>query len=297
MLDISQVSSNIMLKQAYISYAYKNPKWKYETIVELHNYIYSQTDPTQYNLLELEIKFGNFKAEGAYKNYFLFNKDIFKLPQYLNDNVNSINFESGLRESQFYALNYFLELECKKNSDIRKIEPLKYNETIYNSGKRKSEIYNLKNELIKIETIRKDEKHHIQLRNNSNDFRITIAKEFPSDVTDKDTVELFRDKFRISYKFRFFRLDLTIVSTSKSLQEKNFGGSVTYEVEFEFDEINIRAKDFENFEAFYKIIERYLDNAFSIYEVITKEYFSQFYAINKNSESIFGDYIENILKK
>jgi hypothetical protein len=294
MIDISQVSSNIMMKAAYVSFSSHNPKWKYETIIELYNYIYHKTDQSQFNLLELEIKFGCFKFGGGWQTL-QYIEDIFKLPSVRNDNSNFINFESKLSENNFYSLIFFLDKECEKNPEIRKIDPELYNEIIYTSGKRKSEVLNLRNKEKKTVIIKKDDKHHIQIRNSGADMRITICKEFPTDVTNEDVPDMYRDKFRMSYKFRFFRLDLTVVQSGKTLQEKN-SCSNNYEVEFEFDEINFRAKEFRNFESFYRIIERYLENAFSIYESISKEFYSKFFSQSNKRESLFGDYIENVCK-
>ena len=294
MIDISQVSSNIMMKSAYVSLVSHNPKWKYETIVELYNYIYVKTDQSQFNLLELEIKFGCFKFGGGWQTL-QYVEDIFKLPLVRNENTNFINFESKLSENNFYALIFFLDKECEKNLEIRKMDPELYNEIIYTSGKRKSEVNNLKTKEKKTNIIKKDDKHNIHLRNNGADIRITICKEFPTDVTNEDVPDLYRDKFRMSYKFRFFRLDLSVVQSGKTLQEKNSCSNI-YEVEFEFDEINFRAKEFFNFESFYKIIERFLDNALSIYESISKDFYSKFFNQNNKRESLFGDYIENVCK-
>ena len=290
MIDISQVSGNIMLKNAYVSFTSYNPKWKFDTVNELYNYIYHKTDKSQHNLLELEIKLGTFKFCGVFQA-FNYVQDVFKLPAVINNEVNNINFESKIGENDFYSLLYYMDNECEKNPEIKKLDPELYNETIYSSGKRKSEVINLRTQERRKNVISKDEKHHVQLRNNGADFRITIAKEFPTEIIEMDKPNLFRDKFRMSYKFRFFRLDMTIVVSGKTQQEKD-SSSNNYEVEFEFDEINFRVKEFVNFESFYKIIERYLDNAFCFYELISKEYFTKFYNQNKKSESIFGDYIE-----
>ena len=293
-IDISTVSSNIMLKSAYASYASRNPSWKYETIVELYNYIYEKTDPSQHSLLELEIKFGTFKLLGGY-SWLQYVKDIFKLPTVKNEGGNFINFESKLTENEFYAILYSIDCECERNTEIRKFDPELYTETLYSSRKRLSEVTNMRTNEKKVHIIKKDDKHHVQLRNKGSDMRITICKEFPTDITEQDAPESFRDKFRMSYKFRFFRIDLTIVQSGKTLQEKN-SSSPIFEVEFEFDEINIRAKEFSNFEAFSKIIERFLDNAFAIYESISPEFYSRFSSIRSNTDSLFGDYIVNVCK-
>ena len=294
MIDTPQVSSNIMMKAAYISYVSHNPKWKYETIVELYNYIYHKSEASQHNLLELEIKFGTFRFGGGWQTL-QYVEDLFKIPSVRNDNINFINFESRITENNFYTLMYFLDKESEKNSEIRRVDPELYNEVIYTTGKRKSEILNLRTKEKKTQIIKKDDKHHIQLRNNGSDIRITVCKEFPTELTSEDVPDIYRDKFRMSYKFRFFRLDMTIVQSGKTLQEKN-SASNNFEVEFEFDELNFRTKEFANFEAFYRIIERYLDNAFSIYEGISKEYYTKYFNQSEKKESLFGDYIVNVCK-
>ena len=290
MIDLQQVSGNIMLKNAYVSFASHNPKWKFDSINELYNYIYHRTDKSQYNLLELEIKLGTFKFAGVFQA-FNYIQDIFKLPAVINNDVNNINFESRIGENDFYALLYYMDCESEKNPEIKKLDPEVYYEILHSSGKRKSDIINLRTQEKRRLVIIKDEKHHVQLRNNGTDFRITIAKEFPTEITEMDKPNQYRDKFRMSYKFRFFRLDLTIVVSGKTQQEKDSSCNI-YEVEFEFDEINYRAKEFVNFESFYKIIERYLDNAFTFYELISNEYYAKFYNQNKTSESSYGDYLE-----
>jgi len=299
MLDISQVSSNIMLKQAYMSYAYNSPKWKYETIVELYNYIY-QSDPADWVTLELEAKLGHFICEGSY-SYLYAIQDTFKInSNFQFDSSNYINFNAGIRESNFFTLFYHINKECELNKDIVKFEPVKYKEIMYISGKRYSELYNIEGKLSTKTTIFKQNKQHSQIRNNYNDFRISILKERPTDILDNDSPTSYRDKLRFSYKFKFFRLDMTIVSTN-SIKQEHFlsGNNITYEVEYEFDEICKWAKDFHKFDDFYRIIGRFIDNVLCLYEVLSKEYFSLYGQNDKTKkfkENMYGNYFENNCK-
>jgi hypothetical protein len=291
MNETNVIPSNIMLKSSYGSFLTSTPKWKIETINELYNYIYTRTDPTDHKFLELEVKLGTYRFEGAYRSLVIV-EDIFKIPR--NEGPNISFFESKVGENDFFSIKFFIEKEMeRRNSGIFPLDPELYNEMMYTSGKRKSEITNYRTRQKKTVVIKKEDKHHIQLRNCGSDLRITICKEYPKEMEDNDVVESYRDKFRMSYKFRFFRLDLTITQGGRTVMEKN-SSPKSFEVEFEFDEINIRTMEFGEYDSFFKIIERFLENSFALYHTISKDYFVKFYSASNNSQSLFGDYIQNV---
>ena len=136
-----------------------------------------------------------------------------------------------------------------------------FKDTIYTGNKRKSEIYQ-NGILIKEEVIRKENKEHINVRNNGFDFRITCSEEMPTDIDEeKDQVENVREKYRISYQLSYYRVDLTM--------SKDKNGEY-YEVELEInllkkeligvnhiDDLKIRA-----------ILDRFIQNIFNLYSVL-----------------------------
>jgi hypothetical protein len=297
MEDKNRVPSNIMLKSSYFLHQNKEPNYITDTILELYNYILS-VNPSEYNSLEIEAKLGTFLFKGSCVQAFKELKETFKIPIYNKQDKSYhyfiYDFNSGLEENQFYSLWYFVNKESERSgSEIIQIEPITYKETHYKSGIRKSVVY--KNNIPgKEELIQKKDKHHVNIRNNSKDFRITACKEEKQYSIPYDDVPVnYREKFRASYKFRFFRLDFTIVTAYKDLDVTS-NKEMSYEVEFEFEELNtFLTRDYKTFEDFKMVFLRFIQNVFCIYEMITPEYYYSRYAKPRFKEdSIFGDYME-----
>jgi hypothetical protein len=292
-----RIPSNIMIKSSFLQFNSREPTYMTETILELYKYILN-TNPSQYSSLEVEAKLGLFDFKGSCVTALKDIKDPFKLPLYNKADKNyshfKYDFNSGLSENQFYTLWFFVNEECeKKGSDIIPIEPINYKETHFKSGIRRSIAYK-NNQIIKEELIVKKDKHHINIRNMGKDFRITSCIEAKQSVIDYDDVPInYREKFRVSYKFRYFRLDFTVVASYKNL-DVDSSKEMTYEVEFEFVELQkFLLNEYKNFEDFKMMFQRFVQNIFCIYELLTPEmfYYSEY---NKRSSdvSIFGDYFK-----
>jgi len=281
-----EIPKNILLKRSYVNFNIKNiinfPFWMNNTIEELFNYIRS-TDLSQMKFLELEIKLGMFNFNGTCKLYSYIN-DIIKLPKIEKDPYNNYQFNSQVNENQFYALWSLIEEECRYNPEIIKCEPLNFHEVMYKSQKRKSTIYtkghtdgvkggqegsNLSS-IPKKEVIIKQDKSHFDIRNNGNDMRITICKEFPTDITIDDIAVSERNKFRVSYKFGFFRIDFTIVN-SKTIPDDFSKSSEKFEIEFELIGLMHLAEmtnNFQKFDVFEGLLKRFIENVLCFYYAI-----------------------------
>jgi len=265
-----EIPKNILLKRFFSGYSktnpFANPSWLRASVYELFNYVRS-TDSLQHRFLEIEVKLGFFSFEGHCKLY-SYLEDFIKLPKIENDQNNNFQFNSYVSEGQFYSLWSMIEEECKYNQEILKIEPINSKEIIYQSGKRKSTI-TTKNGNPKIEIIIKQDKYNINIRNNKNDMRISICKEFITDITSEDIAIIERNKFRVSYQFRFFRLDFSIVNT-KNIPD-DFTNNNTFEIEFELNDIKTlceTTKNFTDYESFEILMRRYIENILCFYYAI-----------------------------
>lgn len=292
-----RIPSNIMIKSSFIQFNQREPVYMTETILELYKYILN-TNPSQYSSLEIEAKLGVFDFKGSCVSALKDVKDPFKLPLYNKADKNyshfKYDFNSGLSENQFYALWFFVNEECeRKGSDIIPIEPVNYKETHFKSGIRRSIAYR-NNQVIKEELIIKKDKHHVNIRNTGKDFRITSCVEAKQSVIDYDDVHInYREKFRVSYKFRYFRLDFTVVASYKNLDVDSVK-EMSYEVEFEFVELQqFLLNENKSFEDFKMMFLRFIQNIFCIYELLTPEmfYYSE-YNKRANDVSLFGDYFK-----
>jgi hypothetical protein len=297
-----RIPSNIMIKSSYYMNQSKPANYISETISEIYYYI-MKINPSEYNQIEIEAKLGTFDFKGSCLHGFKDIKDTFKLPLYnksdRNYNYFKYDFKPGLDEDTFMTMLYLVKEESKrKGSDILPIEPIYYKEIHYQSGIRKSTIYK-NGTKVSEELILKKKKHHINIRNFGKDFRISSClEEKQSKVDFNDVPTLFRDKFRISYKFRYFRMDFTIV-TQGGEQEYSSNKEAIYEVEFEFEELhNFLKNEFKNFDDFQKMFLRFIQNIFCIFELINPESIDSHIKSMKNSHkdnSIFGNYFEKTL--
>jgi len=208
-------------------------------------------------------------------------------------------FQSSLDENQFYAIWYFIDKEKDKfPQEIKLVEPTNYKETHYKSGKRKSVIFK-GGEFIREDVIKKEDKMHLNIRDNGNDFRITSCVEMKTDITNEDEENGCRDKFRVSYKFRYFRLDFTIVS---SFSKESINRVITHEVEFEFAELKdfMKPENCRGYDEFKIMFQRFIQNVQCFYKSSSQEFYKSIFGntvkIKGPNESIYGDYFEkNIL--
>lgn len=179
--------------------------------------------------------------------------------------------------------------------------------TIYQTTKRKSLIYQ-EGQAIKEETIIKQNKKNINVRNGGFDFRITCSEEMPTDIDEKnDTQDIERDKFRISYQLSFYRVDLTI---SKESNSNEYG----YEVEIELNRLKGELKDKKIIDdgKIRTILDRFLQNIMNLYSVLlpeaifnnakSDEFLGYDLGLNKHLKpeeikSKFGNYFKNSLMK
>jgi hypothetical protein len=288
-----KIPSNIMVKSSYQMVNRKQPHYIDDVISQLYTYIYINTNPTYYPNLEIEAKLGKFNFIGEYVHCMEYIKETFQIPNYDGrDSKRKIEFKSGLDESQFYTIWYYVDKEAHiPNSEITKCEPLNIKDVFYQSKKRKSLIYK-NNTLVMEEVIRKEDKVNHNIRDGGNDFRITICKEMKTDITDSDIEISKRDKFRVSYKFKFFRLDFTIVSASVDNCIE-----ITYEIEFELYGFKLLDHNiYQRYEDFRYLLYRYIENIFCIIKIGSFDYYTertQNYQKQKTgNEPIFGDYLE-----
>lgn len=265
-----KIPSNVIIKT---SYAFtKNmmvPRYSSSIIEQILQYI--RKYPNNYENLEIEAKLGRFEFKGeAMKNFEKIN-EIFIIPESIKTSElkNKYNFISGVYPRNFYLIWSALEKESKlKGSNITCIKPMFIKDSIYSGNysgnKRKSEIFK-NGEKIKEETIRKENKEHINIRNNGCDFRITCSKEMPTEIDEsKDKLENVREKYRTSYQLSFFRVDLTLC-------KDNNGES--FEVEIEINKLReelSRVKPI-NENNIGQILDRFIQNIFNLYSVLVPE--------------------------
>lgn len=301
--EANRIPSNIMLKSAYNNFHKREANYILETILELYNYIYFHCKQSEWESIEIEGKLGKFDFKGDFVYLMQFIKEPFKIPIFERNASFGYNYKydfvSGLDESHFYSIWYFIDKECdRQGSDIIRLEPINIKETHYKSGARLG-VYYKNGQPVKKEIIKKENKMHVNIRDNGNDFRITSCKETKlNEISYEDVATNYREKFRASYKFRFFRLDFTIVANHKD-QEHSTQGDVTYEVEFEFDELSkfLRSESCRNFEEFKMMFLRFIQNLFCLYTASSTEYFDMRFPKPRDiTDSLFGDYIEKNVK-
>ena len=259
------IPSNVIIKTSYaFTRNMMAPRYTQSIIEQIMQYI--KKYPNNYENLEIEAKLGRFEFRGdSMKNFEKIN-EIFIIPNSINknDQKNKYNFVAGVPPRNFFLMWSALEKESKLNgANINCIKPILFKDSI-SGNKRKSEIFQ-NGVLIKEETIRKENKEHINVRNNGFDFRITCSKEMPTEIDERtDKIENVREKYRTSYQLSFFRVDLTLCKDNNSQ---------SYEVEIEInklkeellkgkqiDEMNIRL-----------ILDRFIQNIFSMYSVLMPE--------------------------
>ena len=292
-----EIPQNILLKTQYLLYKTIKPNIFSEISLKLFNYV-ANTKPENQDKIEIEIKLGKFKFDGDYS---VFNriKDVFIIPEFKfssNSNSNKMAFEANVGK-HFNLLWFYIDNEAKFDTQgVKLIEPLYYKEFIFSGEKRLSFCYNGDNILLSKEIISKTNKNHINVKYNNNlDLRITAATEEPRVLEERDYDSIpktYREKLRLSYRFFFYRFDLTIVrSIYNSSKLAVFGGGkamdsdfvstvlaedlgyfqTTYEFEIEFEGLNHYLKNSKlELNSFEKLISRMVENAYILIESITK---------------------------
>ena len=298
-----KIPSNVIIKTNYAFTKNLMAQRFFPSIIDqIMQYI--KEHPRHYNNLEIEAKLGRFEFKGsAIKNFESIN-EIFIIPD-LNHFPNSkFNFKAGIMPRDFFLIWSALEKESKLNgANIECIKPIIYKDTSYSSNKRKSQIFQ-DGKIVKEEIIRKENKKHINVRNEGFDFRITCSEEMPTDIDEEnDIIENVRDKYRISYQLSFYRVDLTL--------SKDKDGEY-YEVEIEMNMlkqelVGVKQINEKNIRV---ILDRFIQNIFNLYSVLMNDsiMFNSMqeeqinYEIGKNKhlkpeeiQSIYGNYFKNNL--
>ena len=270
------VHSNIILKTYYPYYEMNKKDYLVKIRDRIFSYI-SKLSPDELKICEIESKFGNFSFFNAYENFSLI-AEPFIIPSF-SSNKQPFRFNIGVENKFFYLIYNALYQEEKVNgSNIQRKGPFFYDEFLYRSGKRVSYIY--KGGAVtnggKPDIIKKEGKEHINVRNGGLDFRITCSKEVKSALSseeenDKRSIETTRKKYRISFKFSFFRIDLSIVNQ----KENNKQNVMRYEVEIELlvKEIVLyyNLKNPEHINSIKILIDRFLQNIISINSIMSND--------------------------
>ena len=300
-----KIPSNVIIKTNYaFTKNLMSQRFLPSIIDQIMQYI--KEHPRHYNNLEIEAKLGRFEFKGsAVKNFEKIN-EIFILPDFSHNpnHENKFNFVAGVLPKDFYLIWAALEKESKLNgANIEYIKPIIYKDTTYSGNKRKSQEFH-DGKLVKEEIIRKENKKHINVRNEGYDFRITCSEEMPTDIDEEnDKMENIREKYRISYQLSFYRVDLTL--------SKDKNGEY-YEIEIEMNLLKeelVRVKQID--EAKIRVIlDRFVQNIFNLYSVLmpdsimfnSRQEEEMNYEIGKNKhlrpeeiQSTFGNYFKNNL--
>ena len=300
-----KIPSNIIIKTAYYyTKQLLNTHYFNSIIDQIIQYI--REHPNNYGCLEIEAKLGRFDFKGDSVKCLEKIDETFIIP----DNLKSSNqntkftFNAGIIPKDFYLIWSALDKESKLNgSNIKCIKPQTYKDTLYNTNKRKSEIY-LDGQKIKEETIRKENKKHINVRNLGYDFRITCSEEMETDIDEKNDIkESERDKFRVSYQLSYYRVDLTISKDSRN-------NEYTYEVEIELNKLREELEGVKRIDEpkIRAILDRFIQNIMNLYSVLLPEaiFFNSKHEkeINYNNhlsaeeiKSKYGNYFKNNLLK
>ena len=264
------IPSNVIIKTSYaFTRNLMAPRFMQTIIEQIMQYIRKYQN--NYENLEIEAKLGHFEFKGeSMKNFEKIN-EIFIIPDTINthEQKNKYNFVSGVPDRNFFLIWSAFEKESKlKGANINCIKPIFFKDSIYtgnyDGNKRKSEIFQ-NGVLIKEETIRKENKENINVRNGGFDFRITCSKEMPTEIDEtRDTLVNVREKYRTSYQLSYFRVDLTLS------KDKN---SESFEVEIEINNLKqelVRGKQIDE-NKIRLILDRFIQNIFNLYSVLMPE--------------------------
>ena len=285
-----QIPNNIILKSLYTkTLPLLSPNYINDIVENITEYILN-TDPIYYRNIEIESKLGYFEFLGEKSKIFSLINETFKLPDIKSKDF-LYNFKATISPSNFFAIWNAIERESYiKNSGIIRIEPLNIVDKINYDGIRLSKIYK-EGEFIKKEIIKKEDKVNFNVRNYGNDFRITCSKEIETDFNENDSFRLTRDKFRVSYQFSFFQIDLTI--SKNSLEPDNY----CYEVEIEIKNLVDLLKG-QNWEFNLRtILMRFMQNIINLYTAILPDSINLIDNQERRFNNCYGDYLQNLKLK
>ena len=281
-----QIPNNIILKSLYTkTLPLLSPNYINDIVENITEYILN-TDPIYYRNIEIESKLGYFEFLGEKSKIFSLINETFKLPDIKSKDF-LYNFKATISPSNFFAIWNAIERESYiKNSGIIRIEPLNIVDKINYDGIRLSKIYK-EGEFIKKEIIKKEDKVNFNVRNYGNDFRITCSKEIETDFNENESFRLTRDKFRVSYQFSFFQIDLTI--SKNSLEPDNY----CYEVEIEIKNLDKLIGKNNNWKFDLKrVLVIFIENILNLYTAILPDCYNLI-SQEENFKNCYGDYLQN----
>lgn len=301
------IPKNILLKTHYKLYKAIKPNYFGSCIIQLYNYIMN-IDPKLHKHIELEVKLGTVTFEGNFKLFEHVNES-FLVPSMVNDKINKVNFVSEASK-HFNLIWYYINKEAEIGREMVLLKPKLYKEIIY-SDKRYSFLF--EDGLFKSEEIiSKKNKMHLNVKySNQLDYRISIAVEAPQQISESDIPKSYREKFRLSYKFLFFRVDFTIVKSiynfskrsivlaepnpenMKDIWAEDLGhSSTTYEIEIEFDDLyNFLVRSNYDYLQFDSIITRLLENTNMFINSVSFDTYTNFTNLT-NGDTMFGNYFK-----
>ena len=283
-----EIPNNIILKSIYPrTIQLLSPNYINDIKESIMDYIL-KTDKVYYGNIEIESKLGWFNFISEKAKVFSFINETFRIPEYSNDF--QYNFIASISPSKFYSIWNAIQRESNNiNSGITRIEPIVIKDTFYKNGIRVSKFYK-GGDLIKEETIKKENKVNFNVRNYGNDFRITCSKEIDTMCDNEDTVYMKRDKFRVSYLFSYFEIDLTI-------SKKDNINEYSYEVEIEIKKLVDLLKG-QNWEQDLKIIIiRFIQNIINLYTSILPDSINLIDNQERRFNNCYGDYLQNLKLK
>jgi len=285
-----EIPNNIILKSIYPrTISLLSPNYINDIIEGIMDYILT-TDKVYHKNIEIESKLGQFNFISEKAKVFSYINETFRIPDN-KSNQFQYKFISGISPSNFYSIWNAIERECNiRNSGIRRIEPIVIKDTFYENGIRVSKFYK-GGDLIKEETIKKENRIDFNVRNYGNDFRITCSKEIDTMCDNENSSINKRDKFRISYLFSYFEIDLTI-SKSNDINER-----YNYEVEIEIKNLVDLLKG-QNWEFNLRtILMRFMQNIINLYTAILPDSINLIDNQERNFKNCYGDYLQNQVKK
>ena len=304
-----KIPSNVIIKTSY-EYTKKLLESNYFNSVIEQIMSYIKEHPKNYENLEIEAKLGHFEFRGEGVKALEKITETFIIPDSIKSSnpSNKYVFNAGISQKNFFLIWSALDKESKLiGANIDCLKAQTYKDTLYKNNKRHSLIYQ-DGEIIKEETIRKENKKNINVRNCGYDFRITCSEEMPTEINPvEDIKDNERDKFRISYQLSFYRVDLTISKDEKS-------NDYAYEIEIELNKLKSELVKVQKIDEnkIRTILNRFIQNIMNLYSVLLpdaiynnskhEEDLNYDLGINKHLspkdiQSRYGNYFRNNLSK
>ena len=298
-----KIPSNVIIKSIY-QHTFNLLKPNYFHLIQEKIISYIKENEKNSDFLEIEAKFGMFEFRGSAVKELSKIEETFLIPENIPKQGESYyQFNAGLTPDKFYLIWNAVEKESKlKGANIDFLGTFTSKDIMYNTNKRKSILIHDGKE-IKEETIRKEDKKQINVRNYGNDFRITCCKEMPTDIVENDKEESVREKFRVSYQLSFFRVDFTISKDSRN--------NYAYEIEIELNQLKVELKKKPiNYDTVFLILDRFIQNIHNLYSVLIPRATYEFYIASERSSyenrenkhfrpdeinNIWGNYFKNNL--